>query len=70
MMSSKLCRVALFMKDTENVKNYCKNEIEPKSILPKVYHIIDCLSFIATLNTLTFTAVCPQKQNETLTVIP
>ena len=32
--SSKLCTVALFMKDTENIKNYCKTEVEPNSILP------------------------------------
>ena len=37
MTSSELCTVALFMKDTENVKNYCKNEEEPHSILPRAY---------------------------------
>ena len=41
MTSSKLCKVALFMKDTEKGKNYCKNEVEPNSILPRAYHIID-----------------------------
>ena len=34
MTSSKLCMVALFMKNTENLKNYCETEIEPNSILP------------------------------------
>ena len=51
MTSSKLCTVALFMKDTENVKNYCKTEVEPDSISPKAYHVIGGLWFIATKNT-------------------
>ena len=70
MMSSKLCTVALFMKDTENVKNYCKTEVEPNSILPRASHIIDGLWFIASQNALAFNVVCPQKQKETLTVNP
>ena len=43
MASSKLCTVALFMKDAKNVKNYCKTDVEPNSILPRAYHIIDGL---------------------------
>ena len=31
MTSSKLCTVALFLKDTEKVKNYCKTEVELNS---------------------------------------
>ena len=58
------------MKDTENVKNYCKTKVEPYSILPRVYHIIDGLWFIATQNTLAFTAVYTQKQKEILIVNP
>ena len=46
MISSKLCTVALFMKDTENMKNYCKSEVEPNSVLPRAYHIIDGLWFV------------------------
>ena len=65
MTSSKLCTVALFLKDTENVKNYCKTEVEPNSILPRAYCIIDGLWFIASQNTLTFTVVFPLKQKET-----
>ena len=65
-----LCTVALFLKDTENVKNYCKNEVEQNSIVPKAYCIIDGLWIIASQNTLTFTAVCPQKQKETMIVNP
>ena len=62
MTSSKLCTVALYMKDTDNGKNYCKTEVKPNSILPRAYHIIDGLWFIASQNTLAFTVVCPQKQ--------
>ena len=68
MTSSMLCTIALFMKDTENVKNNFKAEVEPNSILPRAYHIIDGLWFIAMYNTLTLTVVCPQKQKETLIV--
>ena len=50
------------MKDTEKLKNYCKVEVETNSILPKAYHIIDGSWFIATQNTLTCSAVCPEKQ--------
>ena len=45
MTSSKLHTVALFMKDTENVKNYCKTEVEPNYMLPRAYQIIDGLQF-------------------------
>ena len=68
MTSRKLCTVTQFMKDTENVKNYCKTELEPKSVLPRVYHVIDWLWFTATQNTLTLTVVCSQKQKETVIV--
>ena len=64
MTSSKSCTVTMFMKDTENVMNYCKTEVEPNSILPRAYHVIDGLWFIATHNTLTFNVVCPQKQKD------
>ena len=57
------------MNDAENVKNYCKNDVEPNSILPKTYLIIDDL-FIASQNILLFTVVCPQKQKETMIVNP
>ena len=70
MTPSNLCTGTLFLKDTENVKNCCKTEAEPNFILPKAYHIIDCLWFIASQNTHTFTVVCPQKQKETMIVNP
>ena len=43
MTSSKLCKVELFAKHTKNVKNYHKTEVEPNSILPTPYHVIDGL---------------------------
>ena len=45
MTPSKLCTVALFMKDTGNAKSYCTTEVELNSILPRAYHIIDGLCF-------------------------
>ena len=41
MTFSKLCTVSLFMKDTENVKNYCKTESEPNSI--SIEHIMSLM---------------------------
>ena len=70
MTSSKLCTVAQFTKDTDNLKNYCKTEVEPNSVLPRAYHITDGLWFIASQNTLTFTVVSPQKQKEMMIVNP
>ena len=70
MTSSKLYTVALFMKDTDNVKNYCKTEVELNFILPKGYHIIDGLWFIASQNILTLTVAFPWKQKETMIVNP
>ena len=29
------------MKDTENIRNYCKTELEPNSILPRANYIIE-----------------------------
>ena len=60
MTSSKLCTVALFMKDTENVENYCKTEVEPNSILRE--HITSLMVYI--LYGLTFTVVCHQEQKD------
>ena len=62
MTSSTLCTVTLFMKDTENVKIFCKAEGEPNSILPRAYCITDGLWLIATQNTLTITLVCLQQK--------
>ena len=46
--SNKLCTDALFTKDAENVKYDCRAEVEPNSILPRAYHVINALWFIAT----------------------
>ena len=48
MTSSKLCRVALFMKDTENVKHYCKAEVKANLFLPRAHYFINGLWFITT----------------------
>ena len=48
---------------------YCKTKVEPNS-LTRIYNIMDGLWFIATQNTLRFTVLCPQKQNEAVMVNP
>ena len=58
------------MKDTENVKNYCKNGVEPNSILPREYHIIDGLWLITTQNALTLTVVSLRNERKLLVVNP
>ena len=50
------------------LRNYCMTEVVLNSILPRAYHIIDGLWFIASENTLIFTVVCPQKQKGTMVV--
>ena len=57
-------------EDTENVKNYCKTEVELNLVLPGAYCIIDGLWFTASQNTLAFTVVCPQKQREAMILNP
>ena len=57
------------MKEREKVKNYCKDELEPNSIFPRAYHIIDGLWFIATQNTHTHHSQ-PSETKGTLIVNP
>ena len=45
---SKLCVVAIFMKNEENVKAYCKTEVIPNSPLPKATYVFDGIWIIAT----------------------
>ena len=71
MTSNKLCTVVLFMKDTDNVKNYCKAEVELNSILHRAYHIIDgYVVYSYPEHSYMFTIVCSQKQKGTLLVNP
>ena len=65
-----LCTVALFMKETESVKNYCRVKVEPNSILPKAQHITHGLWFISIQSTLVLMVVCPQKKMESLIINP
>ena len=43
MALSKLCVIALFMKDEERIAKNCNSIIEPNSVLPIASHIIDGL---------------------------
>ena len=67
---SKLCTIALFLKDKERMIKNCDSVVRPNSILPKASHIVDGLWFVATQQIMTFAAVCPDKRRETLIVHP
>ena len=55
---NKLCIVALFMKNKENVGKYCKTEVTPNSLLPKATYVFDGIWVIATQTELTFSIIC------------
>ena len=63
MVFSKLCVIALLMKDEdEGIAENCNSIIEPNSVLPTACHIIDGLWFVAAQQVVTFTVVCPGKK--------
>ena len=68
--SSKLCIIALFLKNMERMMKNCDSVVRPHSILPKASHIVDGLWFVAIQQILTFAVVCPDKRRETLIVHP
>ena len=57
MALSKLCVIALFMKDEERIAKNCNSIIKPNSVLPTASHIIDGLWFVAAQQVVTFTVV-------------
>ena len=65
---SKLCIIALFLKDKERMMKNCDSVVRPKTNLSKASHIVDGIWFVATPHILTFAAVCPDKRRETLIV--
>ena len=70
MALSKLCVIALFLKDKERIAKNCNSIIEPNSVLPTASHIIDGLWFVAAQQVVTFTVVCPGKKKETVDIDP
>ena len=64
---SKLCVVALFMKNKDNVKAYCQTEVIPTSLLPKATYLFDGIWIIATYARLYFSIVC---KNYTKVMLP
>ena len=68
MALSKLCVIALFMKDEERIAKNCNSIIEPNSVLPTASPIIDGLWFVAAQQVVTFTVVCPGKKKETVDI--
>ena len=65
---SKLCIIALFLKDKERMMKHCDSVVRPSSILPKASHIADGLWLVAAQQILTFAVLCPDKGRETLIV--
>ena len=63
---SKLCIIALVLKDKERMMKNCDSVVRLNSILSKASHIVDGLWFVATQQILTFAVVCPDKRRETL----
>ena len=47
MAPSKLCIIALILKDKERMMKNSDSVIRPNSILPKTCHIVDGLWFVA-----------------------
>ena len=48
----------------------CDSLVRPNSILPKVFHIVDGLWFVATQHILTFAVECPAKRRKNLIIYP
>ena len=55
---SKLCVVALFMKNKHNVNAHCQTEVIPNSILLKATYVFDGIWIIAMQAGLSFSIVC------------
>ena len=70
MALSKLCVIALFMKDEERIAKNSNSITELNSVLPTASHIIDGLWFVAAQQVVTFTVVCPGKKKETVDIDP
>ena len=55
---SKLCVVALFMSNKDNIKACCQTEVLPNSLLPKATYVFDSMWIIAMQAKLSFSIVC------------
>ena len=60
---TKSCIIALFLKNTENVRKYCKSTVYFDSQLPVAEYIHSIVWVVATYETMKFTIVC-QDQSE------
>ena len=64
---SKLCLVALLMKNKDNVKAYCQTEVIPTSHLPKANYVFDYIWIIAMQAELSFSIAC---KNYNMVLLP
>ena len=69
-VASKLCIIAIFMKDEEKIRESCHTIVEPNSVLPQASHIVDGFWFVATKKHITFAVVCPEEEKISLQVDP
>ena len=59
---SKLCIVALFLKNKDNVKAYCQTTVKHNFLLPMALHIIQGLWIIASHKELRLSVSCPEDK--------
>ena len=67
---SKLCIIALFLKDKEKMMKNHDLVVRHNWTLPKASHIVYGLWFVATQQILTCTVVCLTKEERLLLCIP
>ena len=64
---SRLCVVAIFMKNKDNVKAYCQTEVTPNSLLSKATYVFDGIWIITMQAELSFSIGC---KNYTKVMLP
>lgn len=68
---SKLCVIALFMKNTANVKKYCSVQVQPNSLLPSSLYFSEGEWVVASRHPIRFAIVCDDgKRYTTKTLAP
>ena len=60
---SKTCIIALFLKHTENIKQYCRSTVYFDTILPVAQYIYSGMWVVATHQPMKFTIVCTDPPN-------
>ena len=58
----KLCIVALFLKNKDNVKAYCQTTVKPNFLLPMAFHINTGIMGYCIQKELRFSVTCPEDK--------